>query len=186
MRPIFPLVGVLSVVVLAGVGCNPLSSITERVQKKVVESAMERVVENGTGGDVSVNLDDESGKGAVTFRDEKTGDFTAWGENVEVPEDFPSDVPRLNGGKVVQVSLSKQGKTASLSFTSTEDFEAVANEMDAAVKAQGYTRTGVMDASSEARVMTYEKEKTTMAVTVASSDDEGGGVLVTIVREEKE
>ncbi len=181
-----PLVGAVSVLSLLGVGCNPLASLTERVQKTVVESAVEKAIEKNAGGDVDVNLDG-SGKNAVTFRDEKTGDYTAWGEDVEVPAEFPSDVPRLNGTKVVQVMLSNQGKTASISFLSTEGFDRVVEQMDAAVKAQGYTRTGVMEASTEARVMTYEKDTLTLAVTIAAgSDPEEPTVSVTVVRQEKE
>lgn len=185
-HPSLPLVSALSVIALMGVGCNPVASLTERVQKTVVESAVESAIEQNAGGDVDVNLDG-SGKNAVTFRDEKTGDYTAWGEDVEVPAEFPSDVPRLNGSKVIQVMLSKQGKTASISFTSTDSFDRVAEQMDASAKSQGYTRTGVMEASSEARVMTYEKDKVTLAVTVAAnSGSEEQSVLVTVARQEKE
>jgi hypothetical protein len=181
-----PFAGALSVIALMGLGCNPVASLTERVQKTVVESAVEKAMEQNAGGDVDVDLGG-SGKSAVTFRDEKTGDYTAWGEDVEVPAEFPSDVPRLNGTKVIQVMLSKQGKTASLSFTSTDGFDRVAEQMDAAVKAQGYTRTGIMEASTEARVLTYEKESLTLAVTVATSGDtDEPSVLVTVVRQEKE
>lgn len=181
-----PLVSALSVIALTGLGCNPVASLTERVQKTVVESAVEKAMEQNGGGDVDVDLSG-SGKNAVTFRDEKTGDYTAWGEDVEVPSEFPSDVPRLNGSKVIQVMLSKQGKSATISFTSTDSFDRVAEQMDAAAKAQGYTRTGVMEASTEARVMTYEKDKLTLAVTVATnSSSEEQSVLVTVVRQEKE
>ena len=63
-----PLVSALSVVALMGLGCNPVASLTERVQKTVVESAVEKAIEQNAGGDVDVDLSG-SGKNAVTFRD---------------------------------------------------------------------------------------------------------------------
>ncbi len=153
----------LAAVALTGLGCNPFAS----VQQKLGEAVTEKVIEGATGGKVDVN----SGDNAVTFRDAKTGDYSAWGENAKIPDDFPSDVPRYPGAKTLTVSLKGDKKEAGLSQITSDSLSKVADWFAEQMRNAGFAETSTLDLGASGKVVAYEKGSVKMGVTIAGDEE---------------
>lgn len=86
-----PLLVGLSSVVLFGAGCNPAQTIGQKVAEKVVENS----IKTQTGGNVDVNVNDNT----VKITGENGATYAA-GDNVSIPSDFPKSIPIYPGTKV--------------------------------------------------------------------------------------
>jgi hypothetical protein len=109
MQKPFYLAGVLVVLSVAGLGCNPFASVSQ----KVTDNAVEQAIKARTGIDVNVN-----GSGSLS-------------------SDFPTDVPRYPGA--TYVSSMVQAKIAIANFTTKDDAQKVSDYYDAQLKAAGFT-----------------------------------------------
>jgi hypothetical protein len=109
MRKIFYFTGVLVTLSVAGLGCNPTASVTQ----KITDTAVEKAIKAQTGVDVNVN-----GSGSLA-------------------DNFPSDVPRYPGA--LYVSSLVQDKVAIANFTTKDSDKTVSDWFDAKLKAAGFT-----------------------------------------------
>jgi len=80
-------------------------SCGKAIEKKT-ESAIEEAIENESGGNVDVDLKDE---GAVV-KDEK-GEEAQIGEDVDLPEGWPGDIPVYPDSKFSVSTKTKNGET---------------------------------------------------------------------------
>lgn len=160
----------LAAVALTGLGCNPFAS----VQQKIGESVTEKVIEGATGGKVDVN----SGDNAVTFRDAKTGDYSAWGENAKIPDDFPSDVPRYPGAKTVTVSLQGNKKEASLAQTTSDSVSKVVEWFAGQMRNNGFTEASSLDLGTSGKMISYEKGDVKIGATIAGDEESKETTLI--------
>lgn len=168
MKTFFIGIPVLLSVVLFGFGCNPVADLEERAMKGVVEKAIENNVKKETGKDVDLDFAD----GGFVVNGEN-GETLAIGENVKIPSDFPSDVPRYSPStaKSVSVNAAKQEVFAVLAAeASTEDV--VAWYKDQAQK-QGWVQKTVLELGAGNYNLSYEREDgSAMNVLISSSEGE--------------
>ena len=170
------LVAMAAVVALTGLGCqNPIDAMQDKVSEKIGEKVAETVSEKSTGGKVDLN------KYTATFKDEKTGDFQSYGEDLAIPSDFPSDLKKIDGASVSHISAKGDKSSAALvQMVDNTDIAAVAESIDTTVKAMGYTRAS--DANLGGTIVrSYEKESSQMTVMVVrDSEDETAKTMVTM------
>ncbi len=118
MRSLFVLG--LAVVAAYGFSCNPMQSLQDKASEKVAEG----LIGQATGGKVDLS----EGGTAVTYKDNKTGDTIAYGEDVKIPDDFPKDAAIYPGSKATNVSISRGADKGAVAILTTAD--AVAKVMD--------------------------------------------------------
>lgn len=84
------------------------------------QSVTESMINAELGGQGSVDLEG----GTVDYRGEN-GERAQFGENVTIPNDFPSDVPRYENATIIAVTQTDEGD--SLQFTTTDSAAVVMN-----------------------------------------------------------
>lgn len=160
-----------------GLGCNPFASLQQKVEEKVGQSVAEGVLGAATKGQVDLN------KNNVQFRDNKTGDFTAYGEDLKLPDDFPKDLQTPSGAKLIGVNLAGTKKTASVTFDTTGDVASVVSFYKNLLEKDGYKESQSLSANGM-EIRAYEKSGLKISFTAAPKD--GGGATTTVVREVQE
>jgi hypothetical protein len=170
------LVAAAAVLALTGLGCqNPMDAMQDKLTEKIGEKIAEKTIEGATGGKVDLK------KNSATFKDEKTGDYQSYGEDVEIPADFPSDLKKLDGATVTHVSAKGDKSSAAIvQMVSDTDMTKVADTADVALKANGYTRAS--DANLGGTIVrSYEKDKNQITVMVVrDTEDAEAKTMVTM------
>lgn len=175
-----PLAAALTSVVLMGWSCNPFQAAKEKVEQKAADSIAGGILSKATGG--KVNVDTDSGK--VQFRDNKTGNTVAFGEDLKLPSDFPSDVPIYGGAKISAISTNKQEGSANATLTSTDAQDKVLKWYEDKMKADGWEEKN-SSTMNNVEFREYEKGKVTIAVSVWPNEEEGkSGTFITVSRTE--
>lgn len=137
----------------------------------IAEQAAEQAAGAALGGDVNVE------DGGVTVTDE-SGNAIAIGENIDVPENWPAEVPLFEGGSMVSVSVNADG-TAGAMWTTDTTAEEAAAAYDKTLTAAGYTQTET--ANMGGMIVTgYEGNGLTVSVSTITSDDQTTGVMLTV------
>ncbi len=161
------------VAVLAFTGC----SLTDRLGEKAAEKITEEVLETGTNSDI--DLTDES----INISSDDGSSF-ALGEDLALPDNFPSDVPIYSGASIVGTSSSEgeQGATFQVTLSTEDEFSAVSDYYKAAIVDEGWTldnsytmtsggQTAIYNASKEGRTLDigvyYTEDDTQTMVTIA-------------------
>lgn len=172
----------LLVLSLMGLGCNPFAGVQEKINQKIGDTVAEKILESGSGGKVDVNSED----GSFSFKDSKTGESVSFGENVKIPDGFPSDVPRYDGSQASVASLAKDGKQATLVVTiKNVELAKLAEWYESQILAKGYekdTNTVLFDSMFNS----YKKGNVTMTVVLLGEKGDDGvfTASVNITREE--
>jgi len=103
--------------VFFGFGCNPFQKAEDKINDKISEKVTEGILGGVTGGQVDVDKDGEE----VRFKDNKTGNEVAYGEDLKVPDNFPKSVPLYPDAKIKGIMISgSEDKNATLTM-GTED-----------------------------------------------------------------
>lgn len=133
---VVPVVAVVAALTLAGCGAG----------EKAGQEAADRLTEKALSQD-GQDVDVDSGDGSVSV---KTEDGTvAFGEDVDLPEEFPDDVP-LPRADFKVVSAATQGGEVSVMLSLADlDFEAEKEHLTQELEAAGYTLSDTMDATSD-------------------------------------
>lgn len=160
-----------------GFGCNPLAGVREKVENKIGQKVAEGTVGALTGGKVQMDADSNNWQ----FKDNKTGNTVAIGEDIKLPDDFPKEVPIYAGAKVKSVSMSRSGdKGATLTLGMDDQPEKVATWYGDTLKKDGWSEeSSTTMGKSEAR--NYKKGKMELSLLAFPTDDEGKGSLATLV-----
>jgi hypothetical protein len=178
---------IVSVSVLAGLlatfgfGCNPLESAKSKMEAEIGERVVEKMVEKSTGGSVSMDGDN----GQYTFKDNKTGASWSVGENVRIPENFPADIPRYEGARVMSVMVASKEENGAATIVMQTD----ASVADAVrwyadrMKSDGFVEASSFTAGP-LEMRSYEKGNVKMAISISSEGDEGK-TGISIVRSEE-
>jgi len=107
----------LTALVFFGFGCNPFQKAEDKINDKISEKVTEGILGGVTGGQVDVDKDGEE----VRFKDNKTGNEVAYGEDLKVPDNFPKSVPLYPDAKIKGIMISgSEDKNATLTM-GTED-----------------------------------------------------------------
>jgi hypothetical protein len=115
------LTGLLALGIPALAGCG-----------NVAENAIEQAAGDAIGGDVELS----DGGLTVTNSD---GTQMQLGENMSVPDNWPSGLPTYDGGSLVSVVVEGDGSTVNAVWTTEEAAEDAAATYGAALESAGYT-----------------------------------------------
>lgn len=162
---------------LLGAGCNPIANLEQKAAEKAIEGAINKE----TGGQAKVDLNGDKG---VTYRDAKTGDYTAFGEDLSFPDDFPKDVPRYANAKTLAITIKGNTKDASLTQTTGDSLEKVVNWFEETLKNQEFTLASTMEAGGT-KVVAYEKGSIKVTASM-TADSEKNQTTLTIVWQTEE
>lgn len=90
MKYILSTILCMTLLVVLGAGCG----------QKIVEKSIEKSIEQESGKDVDIDVD----RNSMTIEDEETGASLTAGEDVDFPDDFPSDIPKYKDGTLKMVT----------------------------------------------------------------------------------
>lgn len=175
-----PLAAALASVALMGWSCNPFQAAQEKAEQKVADSIAGGILSKATGG--KVDLDTDSGQ--VQYRDNKTGNTVAFGEDLKLPKDFPGDVPIYGGAKISAVSTNKNEGSANVTLTSEDAKDKVLKWYEDKMKSDGWEEEN-SSTMNNVDFREYTKGQVKLAVSVWPNEDEGkSGTFVTVSRTE--
>lgn len=180
-KHIIPLVSVAAVIMLFGAGCNPFQAAQDKLEQKVADSVASGVLSKATGGKVDVNTD----KGQMNFKDNKTGSSVSIGENMDIPDDFPKDVPIYPGAKASSIMTSTSEKTANATLTSGDEATKITKWYEDKFKSEGWTEDN-SSTINDVEVRSYTKDLVKVTLSVWPNKDEGKtGSFITLSRSEE-
>lgn len=168
---------------LMGLGCNPFASVQERVEKNIGQSIGEKILEGASGGKGEFEITDEG----IVVKDRETGDSIGFGAGAKIPDGFPSDIPRYQGGTVSLVSMSQDKKKVVLAETFIgPDTATLTAWYDAELTKNGYVR----ETEAALNVMNfgeYKKGNVKISIVIGGqrTDENQMAHSVQIHREEK-
>ncbi|MFA6391537.1 MAG: hypothetical protein WCW66_02115 [Patescibacteria group bacterium] len=147
----------LAVAVVAGAGCA----------KKVSENTAENAIEKSVGGDADVDIDDDSARINVN------GSSMAWGENVSLPDNFPSDVYVTEGD--LKSAMETADEAFSVTVESTKSLTAVRSEYETELANDGWdvNSTYAIEGS-----VTLGGEKDDRMIILSISESEGKTMVI--------
>lgn len=175
---ILPFAAALAAVSLMGFGCNPFASVEQKVSQKVGEKVAEGILNQASGGKVSVDAQD----GQYSFKDNKTGASYAVGENVSIPDTFPKDVPLYAGAKALTVSVGAAGEgDAGVTLQTTDDVATVTKWYEGKLKSDGWTQSSSATFNGS-EIRAYEKGEVKLSLSVIPGGDEEKRSVITIGR----
>lgn len=163
---------VLAICVLTSCGGKPEQAAGEAAIEKAIEASAA-----AEGKDVDVDL--KGGSMTVKSSDGKATIVT--GENVEIPSDFPKDVPVYQGAKI-QMALKEAGHT--LRLTSSDSVDKITEYYKKEVAGQGWTEDTVVSQGNPQpmSMLGYKKDKRILSIVITKEED-GTGVTLTSVSE---
>ncbi|MFH1078089.1 MAG: hypothetical protein V1745_02285 [Patescibacteria group bacterium] len=160
---------VASSLVLFGWGCNPFQAAQDKIAEKVAEG----MVENATGADVDLSTN------SVTVTDDKTGTTASFGEDVKLPDDFPSDMPMYPGAKLTGVTLSRtDGISGWVTMTTADEIKKVVDWFAEEMKGKGWTTESSMTVNGSEYRSWKKDETTTLTVNLTKDADTGETSLI--------
>jgi hypothetical protein len=156
---------VSSTVLIALTGCG----------KSASQSAAEMAVAAATGGKVQVSRSGDQSQ--MTVKDDK-GNVVHMnsGGNVALPKDFPSDVHLPSSYTIKTAVTVPQGVILELHTPAT--MQSVYADYDSTMKSGGWTEAMAMQSSEKESVLTFQKDKRSVIVSIVASSDSGGGADV--------
>lgn len=141
--------------------------------KEVQEAAVEKKIEQATGGDADVDLSDDGMK--ITGKTEEGEYAITSGEETEIPEDFPSDVFIYRPSKAVMAMKVPDGYSVTL--TTQDDKAKVVDAYKDQMQAKGWSEEGSMNMGSHS-MLVYEKDGRNANINIIPSDD---GVQINVM-----
>jgi len=171
------LVPVLGAMVFFGFGCNPFQKAEEKINQKIGEKVAEGILEKTTGGKVDI----KDGGEQVTFKDNKTGTVSAYGEDVKLPDGFPKSVPMYPGAKISGVTLNQEKEqSAWVMYTAGDDVKKVVDWYGQQTKDAGWKEDSSLSMGT-IETRSYSKDKEKISLTVSPNDDESKGKTTVIL-----
>jgi hypothetical protein len=99
---------------------------------QAIEQGAEQLAGDAIGGDVDIQ------DGGVTVKDEQGNDLSI-GQDLSLPDSWPSDVPTFEGGTLVMVSVDADGASANAMWSSEGTASDALAQMKASLDSSGYT-----------------------------------------------
>lgn len=130
------------------------------------ESYAEQAIESQTGGSVDVNIDDDT----VTYEDTQTGGSMVYGEDIDLPDDFPKDLPVYDGTITINSTLNLPGQGVTLNFTTSDSQEDVLAWYEDTLESSGWTQQ--MSYNMQEQMMrAYIKDDVTINISAAHENN---------------
>lgn len=150
---------------------SALASGCSKVSEKASEKVAEKAIESASGGEVKVDLTKDGVKvdakdGSSSF---KTGGDLSW------PTSMPSDVPQLNGAKIMNVSeaTNADGKTVMVWYQEIKNSDEI-NQYKTALQSKGWTIAATTN-TPESVFISAEKPGWNLSATFSTK--EGNGII---------
>jgi len=148
--------------------CLVMAVVLTGCGEKTAEKKAEKAIEESTGGQVDVDIGDNTVKVNTN-----AGSFAA-GDSVNLPSGFPSDVHVVSGTITAATTITEiDGYNVSIQTTKTVN--AVKEEYETQLAVDGWTITLTLAIQDGA---TIGAEKDNRTVTVSISQDDDGKALV--------
>ncbi len=145
----------VSCLILLVVGCG----------KEVQEAAVEKKIEEATGGEADVDFSDG---GMKITGETKEGEYAITaGEETEIPEDFPSDVFIYRPSEAVMAMKVPEGYSVTL--ITQDDKAEVVEAYKREMQEEGWSEEGSMNMGSHSMLM-YEKDGRDANINFVPSD----------------
>ena len=139
--------------------------------KSPEEKAIEKLVEKGTGGKVSVDMS----QGKVTVKEGNT--TITSGGNVQVPSSFPKDVPVYPNTQVLN-SMSA-GDIVHLTLISKDNMEKIIASYKEQMSKQGWKETASFTMGTTATIA-YDKDNRHATVAVSKMEKGESGIQLQV------
>ena len=134
--------------------------------KEVQEAALEKKIEQATGGEADVDISDD---GLKITGETKEGKYAITaGEETEIPEDFPSDVFIYRPSEAVMAMKVPEGYSVTL--TTRDDKAKVVEAYKQEMQARGWSEEGSMNMGSHS-MLVYGKNGRNASINIMPSDD---------------
>ncbi len=155
---------VLAILALAGCG------------KSVSQSAAEMAVSAASGGKVDVTQSGD--KSQVSIKTDQGTSTVSSGNNVPLPKDFPSDV-HLPASYTIKSAI-QSGPMTMLVMHTPAAMQALYSEYDGSMKSGGWTEAMAMQSSQSESVLSFQKDRRNVTVSITASTDADGGSDVSL------
>ncbi len=161
-------IGLLLAVAVCAAGC-----------KKAAEEAMEAAIESqiakdGGSANVEIGNDDASFK----FEDKKSGAKMAFGKNVEMPKDFPQDIPVYKSMTLAMAHSQPEDKTFMVQGVTSDAVAKVAAFYADELKKQEWAEDSNIEQGDKMRAVVYKKDQRSLNLVLATTD-EGTSIMIT-------
>lgn len=143
-----------------------------------LENWIESSIEKDTGEDVNVDLDLNDDKSTLTYEDEVGETTIQYGDDLDYPGDFPTDVPVYKGATVVGKTATPSGST--LTLESSDSYATVVAYFKDQLEDQGWEVLSSYEAEMTA-ILSYKKGERELSVTLYESSETEGGTSFSIV-----
>ncbi|EKD79598.1 MAG: hypothetical protein ACD_41C00029G0001 [uncultured bacterium] len=156
-------------------GCSLLDKAAEKATEKVTEKVTESIIEGETNSDVDITDD------GFTVTDEESGDTVSFGESVSLPDDFPSDVPIIDGAVIIAASSTSSRGEYSATLT-VNGFSATEAFYEEAIVDEGWTidDNSTLTMGTSITTITASKGERTLTVGIYQSTEEEVSVVITV------
>ncbi|MFM1920409.1 MAG: hypothetical protein RLZZ303_2043 [Candidatus Hydrogenedentota bacterium] len=161
---------------IPAMGCGKAAEVT---QEKMIEASLA-----GEGVDANVDISADGGAMnlSATTEDGKVS-FSA-GENVSLPEGFPTDIPIPQGWKVNLVNTEAQSELFNVVATVPKPFAEVSEFFKKEVAAKGWQEVSTTNVPGMMLAAEYSKDGRTLNVVVNASDGPESTVSLSTMRGE--
>jgi len=128
--------------------CGPCG---EKASEQIAEGVIEKAIETGSGGEVDVEISEDQEHMKITAGE---GSMEI-GEKVEVPKDFPKDIP-LYPGATAKMAMSRDEAGQIVSLQSKDKMEKIAEFYKTKMTEGGWESVGEMTMPNY-RMFNYKK-----------------------------
>jgi hypothetical protein len=150
-------------------------------EDKAAETLAEKALEANSGQDVDVDIDSDGDSQTVTIQTEEGTIKQSSGENVALPEDFPTDVALPADYKVM--SVMTMGPVMSVVMEVPEAPSSVFSEIKSGQATQGWKETLSMQ-GADGSMLGFEKGDRSLLVNLGKS--EAGGTMLSLSLQSKQ
>lgn len=167
-KTFIPLLVVVMALPLVGGWCSDWFG--EKATETILESAA-----NDANTNVDVDIDGDGEDGSVTVTTDEGESTTSFGEGVELPGDFPDDVPVYDDASVMITTTDSSREGYYVTMSSTDDFSTIKDWYKKALEDEGWTIDGETSyAAGDGETATFSCTKGDYQLTVGISiyDDE--------------
>lgn len=170
-----PAVAALAALTLTGCGLG------EKAAQEAGDKIVEKAIESDSNGQ-DVEVDSSDGQVKVETED---GDFT-YGVGVDLPEEFPDDVPLPQGDYSVTSAITSGNNVMVTLSLEDIDFDAEKAHLESGFESAGYEVDNATDAlGSNSKMVLFEAKKAGRAVAFVLTADATGFATVTYTIEEE-
>lgn len=166
----------LTALVFFGFGCNPFQKAEDKINDKISEKVTEGILGGVTGGKVDVDKDGEE----VRFKDNQTGNEVAYGEDLQVPDNFPKSVPLYPEAKIKGIMISgAEDKNATLTMGAEDEVAKVLSWYEEKMSDEGWQQDQSWSFDGmETRSYSKDEEKLTLSISAQEDEDMKTAIIV--------